>query len=202
MKIMNKKSKYRSIRVSGDVFFTVLVSIVLIGAFIGSLYYREISAIDFVETFSIADSFYIDIKPISFWGCFLNSIFKNTILIAIIFMSGMCSIGHPMCILILFYKGIDVGVLISAVYSYPNITNWFPTLLHIIMDAVVSTFVLVLASKEGMRLSNKYFKLMVGGKIEDDFNQNIRLYLLKFAILFAIIILLSLFQSIFLILIG
>ena len=40
MKIVDKKSKYRSIRISGDVFFTILTIVVLIGAFVGSLYYR------------------------------------------------------------------------------------------------------------------------------------------------------------------
>ena len=70
MKMIDKKSKYRSIRISGDVFFTILTIIVLIGAFLGSLYYREISAMDFVKTSSIVDYFCDAEKTISVWGFF------------------------------------------------------------------------------------------------------------------------------------
>lgn len=201
MKMTDKKSKYCSIRISGDVFFTILTIVVLIGAFIGSLYYREISAMDFVETFSIADFFYNE-EAMSFWDCFSYSIIKNTILIAIIFVSGMCIIGHPVCIVTLLYKGIEAGISLSLAYSNDNIGSFFILILHIILDVVVSTFVLVLASKEGIRFSNKLLKIVIGNRIEDDLNKNIKLYLLKFIILFVIIILLALIQSIMLVLIG
>ncbi|MBR4092546.1 MAG: stage II sporulation protein M [Oscillospiraceae bacterium] len=202
MKVIDKKSKYRSIHVSGDLFFTLLTMIVLVGAIIGSLYYREISAMDFVKTFSIADSFYNFGETISFWNCFSYSLMKNTILIVIIFLSGLCLVGHSLCIVTLLYKGINAGVSLSIAYSNSSIENFIIPILHIILDTVVSTFVLVLATKEGIRFSNKLFRLVIYNKIDDDLNKNIRLYLLKFAILFVIIVLLSLVQSIFLIFIG
>ena len=201
MKIVDKKSKYRSVRISGDVFFTILTIVVLIGAFVGSLYYREISAMDFVETFSVADSFY-DYKTMSFWGNFFCSFLKNTIIMLIILISGMCIIGQPICVTALFYKGVSVGTALTIIYSCNDMKNFLIAVLHILIDAIVSTFVLVLASKEGIKLSNKLFKLGINNRIEDDFNKNIKLYLLKFIVLFAIIILLSLFQSILSVFIG
>ena len=202
MKMIDKKSKYRSIRISGDVFFTLLVVVVLVGAFVGSLYYREISAMDFVKTFSIADSFYNDEKILSFWNVFSCSLIKNTIFITIVFLSGLCLIGQPLCIVVLLYKGINAGTALAVAYSDNGIKNFFVPVLHIIIDTVVSTFVLVMASKEGMRSSNKLLKLVINNKIQDDLNKNIKLYLLKFLVLFAIIILLSLFQSILSVFIG
>ena len=202
MKMIDKKSKYRSIRISGDVFFTLLTIVVLIGAFFGSLYYREISAMDFVKTFSIVDYFCDTEKTMSFWGYFSCSLIKNTILMAIIFASGACIIGHPMCIFVLLYNGIRIGIILSIAYSDSNMRNFFVPFLHILLDAVVSTFVLVLSAKEGIKFSNKLLKLVISNKIEDDMNKNIKLYLLKFAVLFAIIILLSLIQSTLFIVVG
>lgn len=202
MKVMDKKSKYRSVRISGDVFFTILTIVVLFGAFVGSLYYREISAMDFVQTFSVVDYFYENGYAISFWKSFLCSLINNTLFIMAVFVSGTCMIGQPVCIAILLYKGICIGTSLAFAYSNDNITNFFVLFLHIILDAVVSTFVFVLASKEAIRFSNKFLKFVISNKFDDDFNKNMKLYLLKFAVLFVIIILLSLIQSIFLILIG
>ena len=120
----------------------------------------------------------------------------------IIFVSGMCIIGHPVCIATLLYKGIEAGISLSLAYSNDNIGSFFILILHIILDVVVSTFVLVLASKEGIRFSNKLLKIVISNRIEDDLNKNIKLYLLKFIILFVIIVLLALIQSIMLVLIG
>lgn len=202
MKMIDKKSKYRSIRILGDVFFTILTIVVLIGAFFGSLYYREISAMDFVKTSSIVDYFCDAEKTISFWGCFSYSLIKNTILMIIIFVSGACIIGHPLCIVVLLYKGLNIGTALSITYSDSDVENFFVPFLHILIDAVVSTFALVLSAKEGIKLSNELLKLVISNKLEDDLNKNIKLYLLKFAVLFAIIILLSLIQSTLFIIIG
>lgn len=202
MKIIDRKNQYHSIRISGDMFFALLTFVVLAGVFIGSLFYREISAIDFVDAFSIADCFFDYENKMEFWNGFFYSFLKNTILLFTIFVFGMCIIGQPVCIVVLLYKGVTAGLMLAIAYSNSDIKNFLMSFLIIIPDTIVSTFVLVLASREGIRHSNKLFKLVLMDKQENDLNKNIRLYLLKFGILFAIIILLSFIESALLMLVG
>lgn len=202
MKITDKKSKYHSIHISGNIFFIILISFVLIGVFVGSLFYREISAMDFISVFSITDFFCNCGENMPFWGCFLNSFARNAILMLIIFVSGMCPIAQLWCVAVLLYKGMVSGASLALAYSGFDMSSFFISVLYIIPDAVVSAFVLSLASREGIRFSNKLFRLVFNNKIDDDFNKNIKLYLLKFSVLFVIIIILSLVQSVLLLFVG
>lgn len=202
MKMMNRKNQYHSVRISGDMFFTILTVVVLTGVFVGSLFYREISAMDFVETFSVADYFFNAENELYFWNGFFYSVIKNTVLLLLVFISGVCVIGQPMCIVVLLYKGITAGLTLAMIYSNGNIKIFLVSLLIIIPNVVVSTFVLILASREGIRYSNKLFRLVFMNRTEEGFDKNIRLYLLKFGILFVIITLLSLVESTLMILVG
>ena len=117
MKVIDRKNQYYSVRISGDMFFTILTVIVLTGVFVGSLFYREISAMDFVETFSIVDYFFNTESEIYFWNGFFYSVIKNVILLSLVFISGMCITGQPMCIVVLIYRGVAAGLMLAEAYS-------------------------------------------------------------------------------------
>ena len=201
MKISDTKSRYRPIRISGNAFFAILAFIAIFGVLIGSVFYRELSAIEFVENFSLADSFISENISKTFFQYFSEILLKYGFLLAICFISGLCVIGQPICVGILFYRGICAGTSISLIYSTYGVKGFLLSLLAVVPEVVVSTFSLILSAREGIRFSNKLFKTVFLNRTDDDMIKNIKLYLLKFVVLFGIIIVLSLIESVFMILV-
>lgn len=171
-----------------------LMLVLLLGVLFGTLTFRGTdSGLSF-----ITNSFIKDRAEQTFIQTFANSFCGAGALALLCFFLGFSALAQPIELLVPLFRGLGLGTTIAFIYSSYGVKGFAITLVLIIPHAVISSMAIIIAAREGLRLSNLFTGFAIGEKSALDFpiKKSIKLYLLKFVILFVIIGLSSLLDSI------
>lgn len=94
----------------------------------------------------------------SFFSVFFSSIYKFFPLVLIIFLAGFIPIAQPISFFIPIFHGLGLGICTSFLYSSRGFNGFLFCVLLIAPCEIIFSFIIILASKCSINLSNKMFK--------------------------------------------
>lgn len=177
-------------------FILALMVIVLVGVLFGTLAFCNMSSNDVSNLSFITQGFIKNRAQQTFLQTLSTSFSSSGLLVLVCFLLGFCAIGQPMEILIPFFRGLGLGTSIAYIYASYGVRGFFITLIMIMPHAVISSIAIIISARESMKLSNLFTTFAWSSKNNMEMRSNIKLYLLKFLILFVIIGISSLIDSI------
>lgn len=203
----------RAIRTSVPVagltgFFWRRVWVVLAGVLCGTVIYALVdpSINRFLAVF--LDSFQLPAYEEGFWSCWWHFLAGGSKLCICCFLLGFSAIGQPLERIIPILKGAGLGLGACSIYGVYGGRGVAVILVLMLLPETLFTFAAMLASKESLKLSNQLAGLTFGGNGAGvalgicKNQQRIPAYLLKFSILFGIIVLASFLASLLTTLFG
>ncbi len=119
----------------------------------------------------------------SFFSVFFSSIFKFFPLILVIFLVGFIPIGQPISFFVPIFHGLGLGICTSFLYSSRGFSGFLFCILLIAPCEIIFSFIIILASKCSIKLSNKMFKNIFYRKFKQKNKLCLRGYLFLFLFL-------------------
>lgn len=116
------------------------------------------------------------------------------------YLLGYSAIGQPLILLIPFFKGLGLGAFLGSLYAGHGIAGIGYSVLIVIPASVILLFSLLIGCREAMRLSNMIFSNFFAKTPSALGIETVKLYNIKFLILFGIAILSAAVSSICLLL--
>ena len=133
----------------------------------------------------------------SLCGGTVFSIFSRTLLSSLLFLAGLFlagtfALGQPLGTALLVYRGVGIGVSVSAVYAAGGLRALPAVVALILPFALAELFIAVVAVREVIRSSNDLLRFMVGDGKRSSERSSFRLYCARFAVLALISFIISL----------
>ncbi|MEG0614901.1 MAG: hypothetical protein RR540_04020 [Oscillospiraceae bacterium] len=183
--------------ISGKTFVLILMGILLIGVLIGTIAFCNMGNSEALSLSFITQGFIKNRAEQTILQTFTSSFSSAALIVIACFLGGFSAIFQPAEILIPLFRGVGLGTSIAYIYTAFGIKGFFITLIIIIPNAVISSIAIVFAARESFRMSNSIGKYLFLGQIGDIKEKiSVKLYLLKFVILFVIISMSALLDSI------
>lgn len=179
----------------GKASLMLLMFLVLLGVLAGTLVFCNMSGSDISDLSFVTQGFIKERAEHTFIQTFLESFSSSSLLVLVCFLMGFWAIAQPFEILVPFFRGLGLGASMSYIYAMYGIKGFFIILIMILPHAVISSVAIIFSARESIRLSNLFAETVVNGN-NSNMTSCIKLYLLKFLILFVIIGLSSLLDSI------
>ena len=173
----------------------LLMTLLLIGVLIGTLAFCNMSQDDFNNFSFITQMFIKNKSEQTFLQSLINSFSTSASLLLICFFLGFSAISQPVEITIPIFRGLGLGASIAYIYITYGIKGFLISLLLIIPNAVISSISIIIAVRESIKMSNMFTFFAISNSCENNMKSCIKLYLLKFLILFVIIGLSSVIDS-------
>lgn len=173
----------------------LLMTLLLIGVLIGTLAFCNMSEDDFNNFSFITQMFIKNKSEQTFLQSLVNSFSTSASLLLICFFLGFSAISQPVEITIPIFRGLGLGASIAYIYVTYGIKGFLISLLLIIPNAVISSISIIIAARESIKMSNMFTFFAISNNCENNMKSCIKLYLLKFVILFVIIGLSSVIDS-------
>lgn len=173
----------------------LLMTLLLIGVLIGTLAFCNMSQDDFNNFSFITQMFIKNKTEQTFLQSLINSFSTSASLLLICFFLGFSAISQPVEITIPIFRGLGLGASIAYIYVTYGIKGFLISLLLIIPNAVISSISIIIAARESINMSNMFTFFAISNSCENNMKSCIKLYLLKFLILFVIIGLSSVIDS-------
>ena len=173
----------------------LLMTLLLIGVLIGTLAFCNMSQDDFNNFSFITQMFIKNKTEQTFLQSLINSFSTSASLLLICFFLGFSAISQPVEITIPIFRGLGLGASIAYIYVTYGIKGFLISLLLIIPNAVISSISIIIAARESIKMSNMFTFFAISNSCENNMKSCIKLYLLKFVILFVIIGLSSVIDS-------
>lgn len=127
---------------------------------------------------------------------FRNTFFSSAIFLVSVFILGFFSIGQPLGIILLIYRGIGIGASVAQMYILNGTASLPSVLLLIIPKAIVLSFTAALGVREMLRLSSAQFRFLFTDDLpEEKMKREIKLYFIKFLVLILITVLTAMMDS-------
>lgn len=177
-------------------FIVFLMALVLVGVLIGTLAFCNMSTGEISDLSFITQGFIKNRAAQTFFETLSASFTSAGFLVLLCFLLGFGAISQPAELLIPIFRGIGLGTSIAYIYTSYGTRGFFITLVIIVPHAVISSVAIVIAARESMRMSNLFTGYAFTSGRETEMRTNIKLYLLKFLVLFAIIGISSFLDSI------
>ncbi|MDE6599467.1 MAG: hypothetical protein K2K34_05240, partial [Oscillospiraceae bacterium] len=111
------------------------------------------------------------------------------------FWLGFSAAAQPIELIVPVFRGLGAGVSLSGMYGSFGAAGIGMSAVLIIPGAVLSAFALIIAAREALELSGKIFTQVFGRNTAAGGTIDFRLYITKFAILFVILTVSSLADS-------
>ena len=176
----------------------ILFLIFLISMIIGSIFVKSntnlYNAIS--EQFK---NFLIGVSEQSFLKIFLSQVTVNIILSALIFIFGLCGLGFPVPIVILFIKGISIGALSSFLYTEYTLKGFGFCMLIFYPIQVLLCLNFLHTGKEGVKMSTEILRFIIGLRQKSEYDIDFRVYLLNSFISFILILIINLVSALLLV---
>ncbi|MBR6102699.1 MAG: hypothetical protein IKP95_09735 [Ruminococcus sp.] len=144
-----------------DKAFAFMIGAILIGVLLGTVSFCFLSN-DLSDMLLRAGERHIDFRRSSDMGhILLDSFFVSSLFITAVFILGFFALGQLPALLILVYRGMGLGMVLSQVYtSYPAGSAAAAALI-LIPAAVVSCTALCMAAKESVRFSSRLLTIVL-----------------------------------------
>lgn len=186
-----KESSYSLADSRREKILTLLFLDAVLGIIFGTLLFcrtgsRELLMRDFFSNGFIKTAGTESLKDV-----FMTSFSWLSAILIFLFAAGFSSVFQPAEIMTLFYRGMTIGI--SASYSYAEFGKYGVKIIFLLIlpYAAASTAILVLAVRESLRLSNMSLMYISGHASADKESKIIKLYFIRFFVLFLLSLLLS-----------
>lgn len=165
----------------------LFLSLLIGGVVIGCLFFKaygqgETAYLSRVLTLSPLSP---DVKAVL--SALYHSCFFPTLLLIVLFLSGLSACGLPVVLVVPFFFGLGIGM--SEAYYYS--TGWrgvLTVLLLLLPPLLLKSVALLMASSESMRMTLLFSRQLLAGPPSDDgIHPHFRLYVLRFLIFLLII---------------
>ncbi|MDR0946920.1 MAG: hypothetical protein LBM87_04150 [Ruminococcus sp.] len=140
----------------------------------------------------ISDGFLTETLGRSFIDTAVNSFTSAFTVLLLLFLLGFGAVFAPIMPLVLIYRGMGFGITLALMYISSGVRGVLMSLFTVIPFAVLSGLIHIIACRESMRMSASIFK--VSSK-EGFLPVDYRLYINKFIIMCALILIAALIQS-------
>ncbi len=128
--------------------------------------------------------------------CFYMHFLVNFVNLLINFIFGFCAIGFPVPLIMALVKGISVGAFSSFMYSEYSLKGFGYCMLIFYPIQIISCLIMMRAGKDSFSLSTDLLRILFEQQQRTDSSTNLKLYLLRFLILFTAMIVLSLVSAV------
>ena len=122
---------------------------------------------------------------------FINSFIRLSAFTVTAFVLGIWAFGQPFGVLMLVYRGLEIGSSTALIYSSRGLSGLPEVLVLVLPKALAVTAVSVLAVRELMRSSCGILKYVLSDCTESTGRGTFRLYCIKFAVLMIISLIIS-----------
>jgi uncharacterized membrane protein SpoIIM required for sporulation len=164
----------------------VLMAILFAGVLAGVLLYCNADEFYYSKFESISVSFIKKSFQYSFLQLVVNSFAGTFFLVLVCFFLGFGSVFQPVELLVPLFKGLGLGISLADMYYSLGFNGLLLSLMLIIPNAVISSFALIIACRESIRMSNSIKNILFGKSL--DYNKiDFRLYITKFIIVTVIL---------------
>lgn len=164
----------------------VLMVILFAGVLAGALLYCNAHELYYSKLEVNTVSFIKKSFEYSFLQLAVNSFAGTFFLVLACFLLGFGSVFQPVELIVPFFKGLGLGVSLADIYYSLGFNGVVLSLILIIPNAVISSFSLIIACRESVRMSNSIKKILFGKSLDYN-NVDFRLYITKFIIVTVII---------------
>lgn len=191
--------KDKKVLSKASVFVSILMLFVLLGVFIGTLVFCNMENSDFYGLSKLTDSFISKRNGQTLGQIFSSSLFSSSFILITCMLLGFSAIGQPFTVFLLIFRGIGLGATISYIYCAYGIKGFFIAFLIIMPNAVLSSVAVIVGARESIRYGTVISAYIFTGENLCDKkmkNSAFKLYLLKFLILFVIIIISSFMDAV------
>lgn len=108
-----------------------------------------------------------------FWNLFFASFFSSSLILCISFILGLCALGSPGHIALIFLKGTGIGLSMGAIYVEYGVKGFAICALFILPWALITSFSVMIACREGIRFSFRMMRVLLPsagqGRLWDEF---------------------------------
>ncbi|MEG0570733.1 MAG: hypothetical protein RR497_03710 [Oscillospiraceae bacterium] len=77
------------------------------------------------------------------------------------YIFGYCAVSQPLCVLVVFAKGLSIGTIVGYFYSFYGLKGFGYSAIMIVPVAVFTSFILIIACREAIKLSNLIFLSLI-----------------------------------------
>lgn len=162
----------------------LLNAVVIAGITAGSLMAVKMNIAEFSENPWLHQYFNPVYSGNTVLEVFKNTLYPMTLYLTAVFVLGFCSVGQPVAVALLIYKGMGIGLSAGAMYVASGAQAIIPVIALVVPKALAVTFIAVLSARESMRLSGAQLRFLFRQKIpEEKMSNTLKLYCIKFIVL-------------------
>lgn len=187
----NQGNKYLTEDVRRTKVLMLLFSIAACGILLGTFVFSRAEDKSIFLSDVLSNGFIKRSEAQSVIDVFNRTVSWTSLIVLILFFSGLSSITQPLEIAVLFYRGVAIGSAVSYTYTGYGKDGFPIVLLMILPYALMSTVIIVFAVREALRSSNVYLMYLSGHAPDEACRPSLKLYLTRFAVLFLFVFLSS-----------
>lgn len=133
----------------------------------------------------------------SFFRIFVHTFGSSAMFLLAAAISGFSAVGQPIASALLVYRGFGIGAASAAVYSASGFGAAVPAIIASFPRTAALLIVSVLAVRESIRSSFGIMYYLAKGEAVDRHTNELKLYFIRFAVLFFISAVISIGDAVF-----
>lgn len=168
--------------------FTVLIALFFIGVAYGAVLVGGASPETSDSLQRITEQFLLQKEGDGFLPALLSALLSGGVFVLLLFLCGFSAVGQPFSFFLVVFRGIGLGTAMGHFYLNLGVKGILMSLALIVPAGIVSSYAILLAGRESVKLSNRFFKVMTN----DEFSMPggiLKTYTVKFFILVLLILL-------------
>lgn len=163
-----------------DKLLMLLAALYFLGVVLGTIIYCTSGSGGTAVIDRLTDGFIAGRLSHSFGETLVNSFSGGFLLLTVCFLMGSCTIAVPAEMLVPLFRGLGTGAVIAGMYGRYGISGTAAAAVLVIPNAVMTAFILIMASRESVRFSAALYRNAFGN---DGERPDGKLYFTKFVIL-------------------
>ena len=171
-----------------NLLFSFLIALFFIGVAYGSILAGGASQETSDSLERITEQFLLQKVGDTFLTAMFSALMSSGIFLLLLFLCGFSAVGQPFSFFLVVFRGIGLGTSMGYFYLNLGMKGILMSLAFIVPAGIVSSYAVLLAGRESVKLSNRFFKVMIA----DGFvmpGSVLKTYSVKFLILFLLILL-------------
>lgn len=170
----------------------LLTIIFIIGVSFGALAVKTLNENEGQGLHGLIRNCYTAQSHQSFLENFLSALGSETLILLVCFIFGLCVIGEPAMWLIPGLRGLGTGLVVGFLYKNFALTGLFYFAAVLLLPTVLASAVTVIGCQESILTTRDLNRVLRAGERGEDL---LRSYLIRYAVLFAAALLISLFGA-------
>lgn len=163
----------------------------LVGMFVIGMIYGVLLTKSSSETLSntigvITAEYTAKLTQQTIFQSFMSSFLSTIVFVLLPYLFGYSAVGQPLIVLIPWFKGLGLGFFMANLYVTQGVSGVLFCALVVLPSTLIALFCILIASREGLKLSNLFFQSFIGKQHIVVCPTTIKLYNLKLLVLLCI----------------